>query len=97
MELLLELAELLLRDLVHLGVAVHQPVHQRLRRLHAVGLDDLLEQRLADLGVGLAGGLALQVLADRGAQRVEVLEVADLAREGVVQRRAAPGASPRAA
>ena len=66
---------------------MHQPVHQRLRRRDAVRLDDLREQRLTHLGIGLAGGLALQVLPDRRAQRVEVLEVADLAGERVVERR----------
>ncbi len=39
------------------------------------------------LGVGLARGLVLEVVPDRAAQRVEVLEVADLAGEGVVERR----------
>ena len=84
-ELLLELLELLGRHPIHLGVAVHQPVHQRLRGLDVVGLDDLLDERLPHLRVGLAGGLALQVLADGGAERVEPLEVADLAGEGVVE------------
>jgi hypothetical protein len=37
--------------------------------------------------VGLPGGLALQILANRGTQRVEVLEVAGFTGQSVVQRR----------
>ena len=50
------------------------------------------DQRLPHLGVGLAVGLALEVLPDGGAERVEVLEVADLAGEA---RRRAAGSSCR--
>ena len=63
------------------------PVDQRGRRFHAVGLDQLLDQLVADPGVGVAHRLVLQVGADGGPEAGEVLEIADLARERVVERR----------
>ena len=77
MKLLLEPLQLILGNLVHLGVTMHQPVNQGVRGLDPVGLDDLGNQLLPQLRVGLARRLALEILADGGPQRVQALEIPD--------------------
>jgi len=57
------------------------------RGFDPVGLHDLGQEAPAHLGIGLPGGLPLQILPHRAAERLEALEIAHLARQGVVQRR----------
>src|SRR3954468_6254963 len=62
-------------------------MNQGVRRLDPVGLDNLGNQLLPQLGVGLPRRLALEILADGRPECVEALEIARLTGQGIVQRR----------
>src|SRR5213082_1034336 len=73
-----ELAHAVFRDPVRLGEHPQRALHQGLGSDHAVRRHNLLDQVGPHLGVRLALGVPLEILADRVLQRVERIEVPDL-------------------
>src|SRR6185437_1262039 len=82
-----ELFPAVLGDAVRLGVDRQGAVHQGGGGHHGVRRDDLFDQRRAHVGVGLTVRFLLQIFTHRLAQRLHRVEVADFARERVVERR----------
>ncbi len=84
-ELALEVVVLFFGHAVGAGVGVQRAVQERGRHRDVVGGGDLVDQLAAQPGVGFAPRLGLEVLAHRGAQRVDVLERSHFAGEVVGQ------------
>ena len=75
------------RHLIRLHVRVEQRRDPGVRDVERIRAHHVVDQLLADRGVGVPLGMLFEILANRRRQRVERIEVADLARERVVERR----------
>ena len=70
-----------------LGAAVELALHERLGNVDRDARRELLHQIAAEISVGFGFRLALEILQHALAQRLQRLEIADVLRKLVVQRR----------
>jgi hypothetical protein len=86
-ELFGELLRLTLRHSIRLDVRSHDLPYPCRRHVERVRAQDLVEELTANGRVGVTLGVRRQVGPHGRSQRIEGLEVAHLAREGVIERR----------
>src|SRR5882762_1477592 len=82
-----ELLALIFRNLVGLGVVLHELLDPALWYVEGIGGDDLIDQLLPDVRFDLVLSVPLHVRANSSPQGLERLEVPNLASECVVERR----------